>query len=152
MDEPKQSAARASGFVIPIALALLFAGYLWTETGQQGSLTVSYSRLLGVRIEGRELPTRQLVGTVMAHSPAFVLAFAVFRRATARRCAFLFGAAGLLGFAELVQAAAIAIVGEFVGVSTALTAGGGLLLVIGGLGALERVRPLEIRATEGGRA
>lgn len=144
MDEPKQSAARASGFVIPIALGILLIAYVWPE----GDGWVAYSRLLGFRVEGRPLVWRAVGMSAVLLLPLFGVAMATSRRVTARRLPAVLGAAALLGVFEILQAISLGLFGGLVGLSIFLTGGGGVLLVVAALGAMDR----EIRESEGARA
>ena len=151
MDEPKQSTARASGYILPIALGILLIGYVWPEHDQQGVVNITYSRLLGFRVDG-QWQWRSVAGTVVAHLPLFVVALAAAPRVTARRRALVLGAAALLGIAEVLQSIATGVFGEFIGVGMFLTGGGGVLLLVAALGTLDREPAPEIRETQEARA
>lgn len=152
MDEPKRSAAAASGYLIPIALGLLLVGYVWPEHGTQGPVTVTYSRLLGFRIEGAPLPVRQVAGTIVANLPWLAVLLASLRPMAPNGRSFVFGAAGLFGLAEMLQLITTALFGQLIGVSTLWLGAGSLLLSIAALGGFDRGGEPEIRETEGGRA
>ncbi|HEX2296036.1 MAG TPA: hypothetical protein VHN37_12080 [Actinomycetota bacterium] len=148
MDEPKQSAARSSGFMIPLGLALLLVAYLWRE--DLGPAT--YSRLLGAQAEGEALDVRIAAVSIVANLALFVVAVASFRRATAVGRTFVCGLAALLGVHEILQSIAFGVVGEVVFGSMVLSAFAGLLLIVAALGATDRERTRQIRESEGGRA
>lgn len=148
MDEPKQSAARASGFVIPIALGILLTAYVWPQDFGD----VTYTRLLGEQVDGAPRNVRAAGATAVMHLQWLVVALAVFRKVDARRRAFVLGAAALLGVVELLYATAFAVFVEFAGFTTWLSGTGGLFLVVGALGAMDRYGAPEIRDGEGARA
>ena len=149
MDEPKQSTARASGFVVPVALTILAVAYVWPENDLGGA---TYSRLLGFQVEGQPLDKRTAGASIVVHLPLLFVAIAVARRVTARGRAFVLGAAALLGVAEVLHAAAFGVFGNYVGLPMWLWGAGGLLLLVSALGTMERERTAEIRESEGARA
>lgn len=147
MDEPKQSTARASGFVIPLALALLLAGYLWPEHG--GGST--YTRLLGERVDGAPRDVRVVAFSIATNLPLFIVAAATLKRVSSSTRTFVYGMAALLGIYEMLQVAAIAVFADGVLASMLMTGAAGLLLLIAALGAMDRERTSQIREFEGGR-
>ena len=149
MDEPKRSAAAASSYLVLVALGLLLVGYVWPEHGQEGTLTITYSRLLGIRIEGTPLPLRQTAAIVVSNLAWLVVLVASLRAVTPRKRAFVLGGAALLGVFELLHVVTVAVFGEFLGVSVLWLGVGGLLLVVAAIGALTVT---EIQETEETRA
>ena len=148
MDEPKQTAARGSGFTIPFALALLLVGYLWPEHGGGGT----YTRLLGEQFDGAPRNMRAVAFSITMNLPLFIVAAATSRRVSAPTRTFVYGMAALLGIYEILQSAAVGIFAEAFLPSTTVTGAAGLLLLIAALGAMDRQRTAQIREFEGGRA
>ena len=152
MDEPRQSAAAASRYLIPIGLAALLVAYLWPVQETRGPITTTYTRLLGFRFDDQPLEVRQVVGTVILNLTWLAVALTALRRTTDRGRAVVFGAAALLGLSEILFVTSRLVFDQFVNSSLLLSGTGGALLVAGAIAGLGRAAPPEIRERGEGRA
>ncbi len=152
MDEPRRSAAAGSGYLIPIALAVLLVAYIWPVEDTRGPITTTYSRLLGFRFNDQPLDARQVAGSILLNLTWLAVTVAALRPTTATGRSVVFGAAALLGFSENLSLAARLVFGSFVGVNAFLSGAGGALLMAGAVFGMRHREVPEIRESQEARA
>lgn len=152
MDEPRRSAAQTSKWLIPIALGVLLLAYVLPVEETNGGTTVTYSRLLGFRVEGQDLDPRLVAGNVVLHLTWLVVALLALRRTTAKERGVVFGAAAILGIGEVLYLIARLVYDQLVGMNAYLSGLGGILLIVGAVVGMGYVERPEIHESEGARA